>query len=82
MSRATLLASVLLTCPLAPPHVQHRAEIDLVSVHDLLAAVLHQVGLDHTRLTYKHNNLEESLTDARTTDAVVVGDLLKDPVWS
>ena len=53
-----------------------------MSVLDLLAAVLHQVGLDHTRLTYKHNNLEESLTDARTTDASVVGELLQDPVLS
>ena len=66
----------------ATDELGHRAEIDRVSVLDLLATVLHQVGLDHTRLTYKHNNLEESLTDARTTDAVVVGDLLKDPVWS
>ena len=60
----------------------HRAEVDRVSVLDLLATILHQVGLDHTRLTYKHNNLEESLTDARTTDASVVGELLQDPVLS
>ena len=58
----------------------HRAEVDQVSVLDLLATILHQVGLDHTRLTYKHNNLEESLTDARTTDAAVVGELLRGPV--
>ncbi|HAA60264.1 MAG TPA: DUF1501 domain-containing protein [Planctomycetaceae bacterium] len=58
----------------------HRAEINQVSVLDLLATILHQVGLDHTRLTYKHNNLEESLTDARTTDAAVVGELLQGPV--
>ena len=59
----------------------HKAEVDPVSVLDLLATILHQVGLDHTRLTYKHNNLEESLTDARTTDAAVVGQLLKGPVF-
>ena len=53
-----------------------------MSVLDLLATILHQMGLDHTRLTYKHNNLEESLTDARTTDAAVVGELLKAPAWS
>ena len=58
----------------------HRAEVDQVSVLDLLATILHQVGLDHTRLTYKHNNLEESLTDARTTDAAIVGELLEGPV--
>ena len=58
----------------------HHAEIDRVSVLDLLATILYQMGLDHTRLTDKHNNLEESLTDARTTDAAVVGELLKAPV--
>jgi uncharacterized protein (DUF1501 family) len=58
----------------------HRAEIDRVSVLDLLATILYQMGLDHTRLTDKHNNLEESLTDARTNDAAVVGELLKAPV--
>ena len=60
----------------------HRAEVDKMSVLDLLATILHQVGLDHTRLTYKHNNLEESLTDARTTDASIVGGLLQGPVWA
>jgi hypothetical protein len=58
----------------------HRATIDRVSVLDLLATMLHQVGLDHTRLTYRHNNLAESLTDARTTDAAIVGELLQGPV--
>ncbi len=58
----------------------HRAQDDPVSVYDLLATILHQVGLDHTRLTYRHNNLDESLTDARTTDASVVGPLLQGPV--
>lgn len=58
----------------------HRAVVDRVSVLDLLATILHQVGLDHTRLTYKHNNIEESLTDTRATDASVVGELLQRPV--
>ena len=58
----------------------HRAEVDAISVLDLLATMLHQVGLDHTQLTYKHNNLDESLTDARTTDATVIADLLTRPV--
>ena len=60
----------------------HRAEVDKMSVLDLLATILHQVGLDHTRLTYKHNNLEESLTDARTTEASIVGELLQGQVWA
>jgi len=66
----------------ATDELGHRAEVDKMSVLDLLATILHQVGLDHTRLTYKHNNLEESLTDARTTDASIVGELLEGRVWT
>ena len=51
-----------------------------MSVLDLLATILHQVGVDHTRLTYKHNNIEESLTDTRATDASIVGEVLQGPV--
>ncbi len=66
----------------ATDDVGYRAVVDRVSVRDLMATILHQVGLDHDRLTYKHNNLEESLTDARTTDASIVGELLQGPVWA
>jgi hypothetical protein len=62
--------------PVRPP----RAEVDKINVLDLLATLLHLVGLDHTRPTYKHNNLEESLIDASTTDASIVGELLQSPV--
>ena len=60
----------------------HRAEGDKMSVLDLLVTILQQVGLDHTRLTYNHNNLEESLTDTRTTEASIVSELLQGPVWA
>ena len=30
---------------------------------DLQATLLHLVGLDHRRLTYRHNNRVETLTD-------------------
>lgn len=33
------------------------------SVHDLHATILHLLGLDHTRLTFRHNGLERRLTD-------------------
>ena len=33
------------------------------SVHDLHATILHLLGLDHTRLTYRHNGLDRRLTD-------------------
>ena len=60
----------------ATDDVGFRAVVDRVSVLDLMATILHQVGLDHNRLTYKHNNLEESLTDSRVTDARVVDELV------
>jgi len=36
---------------------------DPVSVHDLHATLLHQMGLDHTRLTYRHQGRNFRLTD-------------------
>lgn len=34
-----------------------------VHIHDLHATVLHQLGLDHTRLTYRHQGRDFRLTD-------------------
>jgi uncharacterized protein (DUF1501 family) len=48
-----------------------------VSCPSLLATILNQLGLDHTRLAYRHNGREETLTDAAVTGARVVTDLLK-----
>lgn len=42
-----------------------------VSVHDLHATILHQLGLDHKRLTYLHNGRRFRLTD-------VAGEVLSD----
>jgi hypothetical protein len=50
-----------------------------VSVPDLHATVVHQLGLDHRKLIYVHNGREESLTDPAISGAHVVGDLLKAP---
>ncbi|MGV3613971.1 MAG: DUF1501 domain-containing protein [Fimbriimonas sp.] len=36
---------------------------DPVSVHDLHATILHLMGIDHTRLTYKHQGRNFRLTD-------------------
>ncbi|MBM4071968.1 MAG: DUF1501 domain-containing protein [Planctomycetes bacterium] len=47
-----------------------------VSCPSLLATLLHQLGLDHERLGYRHNGREETLTDAPVTGARVVRDLL------
>ncbi len=40
-----------------------KAVEDVLSVHDLHATMLHLLGLDHTRLTYRHNGIERRLTD-------------------
>lgn len=34
-----------------------------VTIHDLHATLLHQLGLDHTRLTYRHGGRDYRLTD-------------------
>jgi hypothetical protein len=54
----------------------YRAVVSPVSCQDLLATLLHQLGLDHTRLTYRHHGREDSLTDAPATGARVVHELL------
>lgn len=65
----------------ATDDVGYKAAVDKVSVLDLLATILHQVGLDHNHLAYRHNNIEETLTDAKVTQARVVGEVLeRDPV--
>ena len=40
-----------------------RAEGEVAHVHDIHATILHLLGLDHTRLTYRHNGRNERLTD-------------------
>lgn len=57
--------------------VGYRAVEGRVGVNDLFATMLHQLGLDHERLTFLHHGREESLTDSPLTGAGVVGDLLE-----
>jgi hypothetical protein len=52
----------------------YRAVTDRCSVADLHATMLHQLGLDYSRLTYKHNGRDERLTDVR--EANVIANLL------
>lgn len=40
-----------------------KAEVDPVHVHDLQATILHLMGLDHERLTYRHMGRDFRLTD-------------------
>jgi hypothetical protein len=41
----------------------YKAVENRVSVPDLHATILHLMGLDHTRLTYRHNGRDFRLTD-------------------
>lgn len=54
----------------------YQAVEDRVSVPDLHATILHQLGLDHTRLAFTHSGRPERLTDPEVTRARVVRELL------
>ncbi|MBA3700970.1 MAG: DUF1501 domain-containing protein [Planctomycetes bacterium] len=49
----------------------HYAVEDKVHLHDLHATILHQLGIDHERLTYRHAGRDYRLTD-------VYGEVVKD----
>jgi len=55
----------------------YKAAIDRVSVPDLHATILHRLGLDHNKLTYRHHGRDETATDAPVTGARVVSELLE-----
>ncbi len=64
----------------ATDDVGYRAVEKPVHVTDLFATLLHQLGLDHNRLTYRHHGRDETLTDAPVTGAKVVAELIDGPV--
>jgi len=43
--------------------IGHLVEENVVHVHDLHATILHIMGLDHTRLTFRHDGRDFRLTD-------------------
>lgn len=47
-----------------------------VSVPNLHATILHQLGIDHTQLTFPHSGRPERLTDPDETGARVVEEVL------
>jgi hypothetical protein len=57
----------------ASDEVGHKAVENRVSVHDLHATILHLLGLDHQRLTFRHNGRDFRLTD-------VEGNVIRDLV--
>ncbi len=56
----------------------HRAVTNRTSVPDLMATILHQLGLDHARLTYPNHGVDESLTEPRITQAQVVRQIVNE----
>ena len=51
----------------------YKAVEDIATVHDFHATILHILGLDHERLTFRHNGLDRRLTD-------VHGHVIKDVI--
>jgi hypothetical protein len=43
--------------------IGHKAAVDRVSINDLHATILHLLGMDHTKLTYRFNGRDFRLTD-------------------
>lgn len=60
----------------ATDELGYRAVENRVSVPDLHATILHQLGIDHGRLSYPHNGRAESFTDPEVTGATVVKEVL------
>ena len=60
----------------ATDEVGYKAAEKRVSMSDLHATILHQMGLDHEELIFEHAGREETLTDTSLTDASVHHGLL------
>ena len=56
--------------------IGHHSVVNRVSVHDLHATIVHQLGIDHHQLSYPHSGRQERLTDPEVTGARVVRELL------
>ena len=51
----------------------YKAATDPTYCYDLHATILHQLGIDHQKLTFRHNGIDRRLTDVH---GEVVNDLL------
>jgi arylsulfatase A-like enzyme len=59
----------------ATDEIGYKAVRDPVSVHDFHATVLHLLGMDHEKLVYNHNGLNERLSGvepARVVDGILL----------
>lgn len=60
----------------ATDEIGYRSVGDPVSVHDFHATLLHQLGIDHHRLSFPHNGRDERLTDPEVNGSKVVREML------
>ena len=60
----------------------YKSVVDRVSVPDMIATVLHQLGLDHRKTQYAHGGRMETPADVTVTGARVVGDLVSNKVYA
>jgi uncharacterized protein (DUF1501 family) len=63
----------------ATDDVGYKSVEKVVSVPDLHATILQQLGIDHTKLIYNHQGRPETMTDYQVTGAHVINDLLQSP---
>jgi hypothetical protein len=56
-----------------------KAEAGATTCHDLHATILHLMGIDHQRLTFRHNGIDRRLTDVH---GHVIDELLAQPTAS
>jgi len=57
----------------------YKAVVDPVSVPNLHATLLHQLGIDHNRLVFTDRGIDETPTDAKVSGAKVVKAILDKP---
>ena len=60
----------------------YRSVVNRVSVPNMIATVVHQLGLDHRRVQYPYGGRQETPADVTVTGAEVVGDLVDSHVFS
>jgi hypothetical protein len=53
--------------------------VDRVSVPSLQATILRLLGIDHARLTYRHEGRDQTPTDLSVTGAMAVPALMANP---
>ena len=58
----------------------YKSVVNRVSVPDMIATVLHQLGLDHRKTQYPHGGRMETPADVTVTGARVIGDLVSNKV--